>query len=169
VKTRLAAISLVLSVGCATPPRTDRRIPVPSLISGASSVLVVEAVPDAGCKSLGSVTGGRYYIEKGDWQFPGVTDSYVKYARVEALDLAAARGATHIVYEKPWTFEGQDGNRVEYVSARTYSCETDVETTAAGGASPQAKGCTKDTDCKGDRICENATCVDPKRPPAPAK
>lgn len=28
-------------------------------------------------------------------------------------------------------------------------------------------GCTKDTDCKGDRICEAGVCVSPKAPPAP--
>lgn len=28
-------------------------------------------------------------------------------------------------------------------------------------------GCTKDTDCKGDRICENGTCVGPSFPDAP--
>lgn len=29
---------------------------------------------------------------------------------------------------------------------------------------PTAYGCTKDTDCKGDRICENGKCVSPERP-----
>jgi TolB protein len=38
-----------------------------------------------------------------------------------------------------------------------------------GGAAPAAGGgCTKDTDCKGDRVCENGHCIAPSAPaPAP--
>ena len=46
----------------------------------------------------------------------------------------------------------------------------------AGGSSPRmtpdvAAGCTKDTDCKGDRICVSAVCVSPNEvpPPPPSK
>jgi len=158
--TKLLAATLAACLGCASPPRTDRRIPTPELIPGANTVVVADAAP-AGCRSLGSTTGGRYYIEKGDWEYPGVSESYVKYARIEALDTAAAKGATHVVYDPPWTYRGQDGNRVEYVSAHMYLCEV-VEPAAPSPGSPQARGCTKDTDCKGSRICENSTCVDPK-------
>ena len=35
--------------------------------------------------------------------------------------------------------------------------EAESATPAAGGAS----ACTKDTDCRGDRICTNGACVDP--------
>lgn len=38
-------------------------------------------------------------------------------------------------------------------------------TDADGGAAPPppaADGCTKDTDCKGDRVCESGRCVSPK-------
>jgi len=164
LKTRLFAIvSLAAWTACASPPRTDRRAPAPTLLPEAKAVKVVDA-PDPGCKSAGTTTGGRYYVEAGDWQFPGVTDSYVKFARIEALNLAAAKGATHVVYEKPWTFEGRDGNRAEYVVARMYVCE-EVEpasATASPAAASPAQGCTKDTDCKGERICEAAKCVDPR-------
>jgi hypothetical protein len=33
--------------------------------------------------------------------------------------------------------------------------------------STEAVGCTKDTDCKGERICENAHCTAPPATPAP--
>ncbi len=38
--------------------------------------------------------------------------------------------------------------------------------TLAPAAVPATVGCSKDTDCKGDRICVSAQCVDP--PPKPA-
>ncbi len=136
---------------------------------------VVDAPPQ-GCRAAGQVTGGRYYIEAGDWAFPGVTDSYVKFARIEALNVAATKGATHVVYEKPWTFEGREGNRAEYVVAHLYVCEqvepaTVVEATPGTAAAPPPAGCTKDTDCKGERICEGARCVDPRsvHPETPAR
>jgi len=28
-------------------------------------------------------------------------------------------------------------------------------------STPAASACTKDTDCKGERVCENSACVDP--------
>ncbi len=34
-------------------------------------------------------------------------------------------------------------------------------------ADPAPAGCQKDTDCKGDRLCENGKCVTPKTAPAP--
>ena len=33
-------------------------------------------------------------------------------------------------------------------------------------SSPALAGCEKDTDCKGDRICEQGACVTPQVPPA---
>jgi hypothetical protein len=37
-----------------------------------------------------------------------------------------------------------------------------------GAARPAyAQGCTKDTDCKGSRVCEGGRCVEPPPPPAP--
>jgi Tol biopolymer transport system component len=34
-------------------------------------------------------------------------------------------------------------------------------------APPSGGGCTKDTDCKGDRVCDHGSCVSPSAPPAP--
>ena len=39
---------------------------------------------------------------------------------------------------------------------------------AAWSSRPAVAGCEKDTDCKGDRICEAGACVDPAAAPAPA-
>ena len=36
------------------------------------------------------------------------------------------------------------------------------------GAPAESAGCTKDTDCKGDRICESAHCTAPPAMPVPA-
>lgn len=40
--------------------------------------------------------------------------------------------------------------------------------TAPAPAHAGGGGCTKDTDCKGDRVCEHGTCVSPAPAPAPA-
>jgi hypothetical protein len=42
---------------------------------------------------------------------------------------------------------------------------------AAGAATWTDSGCAKDTDCKGNRVCDKGTCVDPppKAEPAPAR
>ena len=165
-KPTLAVVALLACLACATPPRTDRRAPTPSLLPEAKGVVVVDAAPAGRCKAIGSTNGGRYYVEIGDWNYPGVTESYVKYARIEALNQAALKGATHVVYEKPWTFQGRDGNRAEYVAALMFVCE-DVEPPPAPAetSAPAVVGCTKDTDCKGNRICENAKCVEPPAVP----
>ncbi len=39
---------------------------------------------------------------------------------------------------------------------------------AIGISRPAEAGCDKDTDCKGDRICEAGACVSPPQTPAPA-
>ena len=38
---------------------------------------------------------------------------------------------------------------------------------AGTGRPAYAQGCTKDTDCKGTRVCEGGRCVEPAPPPAP--
>ena len=38
----------------------------------------------------------------------------------------------------------------------------------APAPAPPAGGCTKDTDCKGDRVCQRGECVDPTPTPTPA-
>ena len=37
----------------------------------------------------------------------------------------------------------------------------------AGCGKGEADGCTKDSDCKGDRVCQAGTCADPWKPSAP--
>ncbi len=38
---------------------------------------------------------------------------------------------------------------------------------SAPAPAPGTAGCTKDVDCKGDRVCSRGECVDPPGPPAP--
>lgn len=43
-----------------------------------------------------------------------------------------------------------------------------VPAAAAGEAAPASGGCSKDTDCKGSRVCDRGACVEPAAPAAPA-
>ncbi len=47
-----------------------------------------------------------------------------------------------------------------FISMRD-QCAATVRAEKAGGAGRAASGCTKDTDCKGDRICASGACVNP--------
>ncbi len=53
-------------------------------------------------------------------------------------------------------------------TATVESCHCEARNVAASSARPTTSvgsGCSKDTDCKGDRICEKRRCVSPDGPP----
>lgn len=61
---------------------------------------------------------------------------------------------------------GESRDRLTQI-AEAYACAPAGSTTAPAAAS----GCTKDTECKGDRICSSGSCVDPPittQPPSSA-
>jgi hypothetical protein len=75
-------------------------------------------------------------------------------ARNEALEAAAALGANYVVFDSNddsyyWAFS-------ETAHAKAYRCPPGYTPQKAGAA-----GCGKDTDCKGNRVCESSKCVQP--------
>jgi hypothetical protein len=101
-------------------------------------------------------------------------DAVTEDARNRAMNAAAGLGATHIVLGNPRREEG-----TTYFTARAYRCEALASPPPAalqapattppaepGIEPPAAPGCSKDVDCKGDRICEAGACVNP-RPSTP--
>jgi hypothetical protein len=63
-----------------------------------------------------------------------------------------------------------DGTATPVATASAATAATVGATPATTGtvaSAPPAGGCSKDTDCKGDRICVEAACVDP--PPRPVQ
>jgi hypothetical protein len=87
-------------------------------------------------------------------------------ARNDARNEAARQGATHLRFTGPpseWPSGTFGGGRGVTVTGVAYRCGSAADRLPASDGS----GCTKDTDCKGDRICQARTCVDPARPSAP--
>lgn len=142
------ALVLALALGCSGP----------SLSARGRAVVVLERDPGAECLALGQVSGSA------DPFFGGTKpeERLVEAARVDARNEAARAGATHLRFLRTerWpsgTFGGGNGVTVSGVA---YRCGTP-------GRAPESiqAGCTKDTDCKGDRICESGQCTDPGRAP----
>ena len=131
-----------------------------SLSAKGHEVGLLDANPGAQCTSAGTVVGSA------DPFFGGLksTEQLVESARNEALNEAARRGATHVRFigtPDQWPSGTFGGGQGVSVSGVAYNCEN-----APAASTPPASavgGCTKDTDCKGDRICESRTCVDPHR------
>ena len=141
-----------MALGCATTRLTPR----------AAQVTVLDAQPGAECAVLGDVAGSA------DPFFGGLKPEreLVESARNDARNAAAREGATHVVFTgdpTQWASGTFGGGHAITVSAIAYKCGS-----ASGAAAPAGEpGCSKDTDCKGDRICQSRTCVDPPRGHAP--
>lgn len=60
----------------------------------------------------------------------------------------------------------QDTNPLRAGWGETSACQCIPRTVASGAV--VTSGCAKDTDCRGDRICRAAQCVDPGETPSPA-
>lgn len=149
---RRSVVTLCVALGCATPRLSAR----------AAQVTVLEARPGAECAVLGDVAGSA------DPFFGGLKPEreLVEAARNDARNEAARQGATHLVFtgEPALSPSGTfGGGRAVTVGAVAYRC--------GGGRGLPAEasegGCSKDTDCKGDRICQARTCVDPPRRDTP--
>jgi Domain of unknown function (DUF4156) len=135
-----------------------------SLSAKGRQVALLDADPGSGCATLGTVAGSA------DPFFGGLkpAEELVESARNDARNVAAKMGATHVKFTgtpQRWasgTFGGGEGVTVSGVA---YRCESPAAAEIA--PVPTGFGCTMDTDCKGDRICESRICVDPKRADAP--
>jgi Domain of unknown function (DUF4156) len=143
---RRCLLTFLVALGCATT----------RLSAKAAQVTVLDAKPGAECAVVGDVAGSA------DPFFGGLKPEreLVEAARNDARNEAARQGATHLVFTgEPtrWPSGTFGGGQAVTVSAVAYRCGSAGQAGSPVGES----GCSKDTDCKGDRICRARTCVDP--------
>jgi hypothetical protein len=124
--------------------------------------------PEAQCVRLRPVIGTA------DPFFGGLKsdDDLVEIARHDALVEGLRAGATHVQFQgepRRWpsgTFGSGHGVTVVGVA---YHCAVlrpaAPPTVAVAATLAPPPGCAKDTDCKGDRICQEGRCTDPARRP----
>jgi hypothetical protein len=148
----LSVVSVVWCASCAGPKAAS-----------PGSKIVRTSTPPEHCVLLGPVKGTDQSMEAGKpWEHMQVGPS--KNAAIDAaLEEAAAKGATHVRLGEMTRIE-----RGFSIDGAAYDCSSRAATPAAPppAAPPEATppawlGCSKDTDCKGDRICRNRECVDP--------
>ncbi len=141
MRTSSALIALA-ATACATTTALSAR---------GRQVAVLSQEPGPECVRLGVVTGGA------DPLFGGTRsrEQLVESARNDAINQASDAGATAIL------FQGEPG----VSPSGTFGGKEAVAVFAAAfrcGAPPP--GCTKDTDCKGTRVCDSGRCVEPSGP-----
>jgi len=133
----LCGVAAMALCGCGT-----------TLSATARRVQRMEQPKASGCENLGIVEGSS--------SLSGVSRSTgINNALHEMYESAAALGATHVSYEDK---KGAYWSTGQHVQGTAYKCPTGYS------GPPASVGCTKDTDCKGDRICASGTCVEPRRP-----
>ncbi len=119
-------------------------------------MVVLAADPGPECTYLSTITGVNPWGSALDRE-----QDEVQWARRDASEKAAQLGATHIWFE-PSGLPGRAPGKA-YQCAATAAASSVAAPAAAVAAPPTGvvSGCTKDVDCKGDRICEGGRCVDP--------
>jgi hypothetical protein len=146
-------VSLLAVLGCGTTRLTAK----------GRQVVAVAEEPGERCAPLGTVTGFADPFFGGCESEAALIDA----ARNDAANRAADLGATHLRFHgEPgrWASGTFGGGTAYSVTAVAYRCR-EAPTAATPGAG--GGGCAKDTDCKGERICEAGACVDPH--PAPPR
>lgn len=122
-------------------------------------VALLDREPGPGCRSLGPVTG------LADPFFGGLKpdQELVDSARKDAVNEAAKAGATHVRFTgtERWPSGTFGGGQAVTASGIAYRCE--APGAAPTAPAPATAGCTKDVECKGDRICEAGRCVERSR------
>ena len=137
-----------------------------TLSARGRQVAVLDAKPGAECAVVGDVAGSA------DPFFGGLkpAEQLADAARNDARNEAARAGATHVRFTggpDQWPSGTFGGGKAVTVSGVAYKCSNPVAPALAPAPESAEPGCSKDTDCKGDRICQSRTCVDPKRTTAP--
>jgi hypothetical protein len=169
----MTAAGALAGLACATSAR-----PTPAPDAGGRRANVVGAAPPD-CQRIGRVAGR----EEAYGFLPDLqpkTDLR-KGAEEKAARQAAELGATHVVLDDPppkapggqalatgTAYRCPDVPAAASPPARAAPAPAPAATTPAQVATPCPTGCGKDTDCKGDRVCEAGACVDPRPAPPPA-
>ncbi|XXF77440.1 DUF4156 domain-containing protein [Myxococcaceae bacterium GXIMD 01537] len=124
--------AMSLMTGCATA----------ALSQAGSRVLPVAAAPGPECKNLGTVIGA------GGGAFGGAyisNDQLVEYAMNDAMNKAAARGATHIQANNPSLGGSEGTTTTATVMAIAYKCPTAAGAEVVQDVAPVEKSYL--TDC----------------------
>ncbi|HYO58351.1 DUF4156 domain-containing protein [Archangium sp.] len=113
------SLAACVMMGCATA----------SLSAGGSRVLPLASAPGPECKNLGTVVGA------GGGTFGGSlirNDQLVEFAMNDAMNKAAARGATHIFAQPPVLGSGEGTTTTATLMAIAFQCPG-----GAAGAAPE--------------------------------
>lgn len=89
--------------------------------------------------------------------------SCMSAAAAQARNQAAGKGATHLL--KTYTGVSLTHGLFEGVAFRCADDQVGVQRIEQKVSNPQFTGCTKDIECRGDRICEGGKCVYPGNVP----
>ncbi len=119
-------------------------------IAAGKGIVVLTSDPGPECRALGTVSGVNPFGNA-----MATREDQTEWARGDARDQAARIGATAIRFQPP------DPKNPDRAVGTAYDCSKPPPP-----PSPAVAGCTKDTDCKGDRICESGRCVEPPPPPS---
>jgi len=137
-----------------------------SLSARGRQVLPLESDAGSECALIAAVEGSADPLLGGLKS----TEWLLESAQHDARNEAAKLGATHVRFSgvpARWPSGTFGGGQGLTVTGLAYRCGT-AQGPQSAGATPNAAGCSKDTDCKGDRICEAGYCVNPRRPLAPS-
>ncbi len=89
--------------------------------------------------------------------------SCISAAEAEARNQAVTMGATHLLK----TYSGVDLTHGLF-DGYAYRCadnQVGAQRVDLNTQAPVSEGCTKDIECKNDRVCENGRCVSPPSAP----
>lgn len=136
------------------------------LTPAGQNIVTTTNQPGGQCKSLGNVTGkggggGGGYV---------ANEKLVEYAMNDLRNKAADMGATHVQTQPPSLGVGGGQNTTTTsatIVGEAFQCVEGTEGAAVassggdtGEQAPSAPaGCQYDTQCKGDRICQDGACV----------
>jgi Domain of unknown function (DUF4156) len=144
---RLSQLLAFALLGCGTTGLSAR----------GRTVAILDADPGPECSAIGPVAGTADPFFGGLKSEGGLVES----ASNDARNQAGKMGATHLRLAggpERWVSGTFGGGKGVTVSGVAYQCER-----AGGDSTESPAGCSKDTDCKGVRICEAGQCVNPTR------
>ncbi len=118
---------------------------VTTMSPAARKIQRIDRLSAQRCENLGLVEGSSSL--SGLSRNTGMTN-----AIHEMYEQALAAGATHVEYEPRRGTYWATGQQIQ---GTAYRCPPE------GTGAAASVGCTKDTDCKGDRICAAGSCADP--------
>jgi hypothetical protein len=123
------------------------------------TVVVVKAALGIGIVALCGCSGLQTYEAKEQSRFQRVTSGYIGCAEDEITVRNVMGG-----FSPTQAWEATCRERTYYCSRQSVGQAFQISCTEAVSAATiaQASGCQHDTQCKGDRVCVESRCADPK-------